>query len=175
VRRSHSIAFKEEDMARRKRARADAEAGSASTNLASAVTQSAGAWLEGQAELLHEVNAMTQAWLQRRRETIAEMRQSIEEMRNSRELADLLRIQQEWLTGSLRRVASDFEAWATLGSNMWQRSMLRFTEAGQSAAHDVRRTSDSAVSGSSEAMLSTAGSKPRGQRARQVAEARDGD
>lgn len=153
-------------MANGKRARADAEARRASADLAPAVTRSAGAWLDSQADLLHEVDAMTQAWVQRRREAIDAVRQSIEDMRNSRELADMLRIQQEWLTGSLRRVASDLEAWATLAGTMWQRTMLRFTEAGQSTAEEVRRPNDSVASGSGEApTLSTAGSKPRGRRA----------
>jgi len=151
-------------MATRKHAGGDAEIGQASTDLAPAATQSAEAWLDSHAELLHEVDAMTQAWVQRRRETIDAVRHSMEEMRKSRELADLLRIQQEWVSGSLRRVASDLEALTALAGTMWRRTMLRFTESGQRTATKMQSASEPILSGSGEApMLSTAGSKPRGR------------
>lgn len=150
-------------MAARKHARADAEAGPASTDLASAATRSAEAWLDGNAELLREVDTMTREWVERRRETIDAARQSVNEMQKSRELADLLRIQQEWFTGSLRRVASDLDACVALAGLMWTRIMLHFTGAAQSSVEDVRRAGGPVVSASENAsMLSTAGSKPRG-------------
>jgi hypothetical protein len=165
-RRSQPIAFKEEEMAHGKRARADAETERSSTNLAPAVTRAAEVWLDSQAGLIHEVDAVTQGWVQRRREMIAALQQSIEDLRNSRQPVDLLRIQQEWFTGSLRCVAADLEAWTTLGRTIWQGTMVGLTEAGQSAAEEVRRAGDSIANDAAEApMLSTAGSKPRGRRA----------
>jgi hypothetical protein len=162
-RRSQPIAFKEEEMANGKRTRADAETGQTGADPASAMTRSAEAWLESQADLLHEVDALTHAWVQRRRETIEEMRQSIEEMRNSREPTDMLRIQQEWLTGSLRRVASDRHGprWQELcGRRLCCGSLKRV-----GAVRRRRSASGSNASGSGEAsVLSTAGSKPRGRR-----------
>jgi hypothetical protein len=160
------MAIKEEEMANGKRARGDANAARARADPAPAATRRAGAWFDSQADMLHEVDAVTQAWVQRRREMIEALQQSIAEMRNSHELADMLRIQQAWFIGSLRRVASDLEAWAGLAGTMWQRTVLRFTEAGRSTAEDVGRAGDSIASGSREAqVLSTAGSKPRGRRA----------
>lgn len=163
LRRSQSIAFKEEDMTIRKQVRADAEPGSASTDPAAVARRSAEAWLDSNAELLQEVDTMTHEWARRRRETIDAVRQSLEDVRDSRELTDLLRIQQEWFTGSLRRIASDLDAWLTLVERMWRRTMLRFPDLGQSA-ENVQRSGDVVASASGEAaLLSTAGSKPRGR------------
>jgi len=135
-----------------------------SMDLATAVSRNAEAWLDGQSDLLHEVDTMTQGWLQRRRETIDAMWQSMEEMRKSNP-AEILRIQQEWLTGSLRGVVSDLEAWIAFAATTWRRTMLRFEEA-EAPARDVEHASESIVDSGEVPMLSTAGSKPRGRAGR---------
>lgn len=132
-----------------------------SMDLATAVSRNAEAWLDGQSDLLHEVDTMTQGWLQRRRETIDAMWQSMEEMRKSNP-AEILRIQQEWLTSSLRGVVSDLEAWIAFAATTWRRTMLRFEEA-EAPARDVEHASESIVDSGEVPMLSTAGSKPRGR------------
>jgi hypothetical protein len=133
------------------------------TDLASTVSRGAEAWRDGHADLLHEVDTMTQAWIEQRREMIDFMWQSMEDMRNSRRAADIFRIQQEWFGDFLRQIAADLEAWGALTGNMWRRTMLRFPEARQSPEDDAQPTREPVASDSGEpSMLSAAGSKPRG-------------
>ena len=130
-------------------------------DMASAATWGAEVWLDSQADLLHEVDSITQGWLERRRETIDAMWQSMEEMRNSNP-TEILRIQQEWITTSLRRVVSDLEAWIALAATTWRRTMLRFEE-GENTRKQVEPADESIVDSGEVPMLSTAGSKPRGR------------
>jgi hypothetical protein len=163
-------------MTTRKHARVDAEAAPASTDLASAARREAEAWLDSNAELLREVDVMTRDWVERRRESVDAARQSMEELRTSREITDLMRIQQEWLTGSLRRVASDLDACIALAGLVWQQVIRRLSGAAQSAVADVRSGGDALVGASGDpSMLSTAGEKPRGHLRGRPPKAQDAD
>ena len=77
-------------------------------NLTAAVTTGSEAWIEGQARLLERFDEIARGWTQRRREALEATRHSLEEMRGCRDVADLLRIQQDWVSGSMQRLASDF-------------------------------------------------------------------
>jgi len=150
--RSQFIDLREEYMPDSSRTYAGGGAGRASTE-PRAVGPNVGRWLDRQANMLQTVEALTHGWFERRRQAIEALWESWAEMRDSRSLEDILRIQHGFLTTSLRRVGSDVEAWTALTGTLWQRVMLPYSEA-FSAAEKVRSASQAA-------MLGTAGSKPR--------------
>ena len=60
-------------------------------------------WFATHAELLANVDALTHAWLNRRRAGVDAMREAIQQMTECRDPAEMLHIQQDWLSGALRR------------------------------------------------------------------------
>ena len=67
-------------------------------------------WFATHAELLADVDALTHAWLNRRREGVDSMREAIQQMTECQDPAEMLGIQQEWLSGALRRTSEDITA-----------------------------------------------------------------
>jgi hypothetical protein len=67
--------------------------------------------------------------VQRRRDALDAARQSIAELQESRDVTDLLRVQQEWLAGSLHRVTSDLESLARIALDFSQRPIRIFVDA----------------------------------------------
>src|SRR5258708_15531622 len=120
--------------------------------LVSAMTTGGDAWIEGQAELLEHVDQLSKRWLQNRREAIDATRQSFADMQRARDLADLMRVQQEWLSGSLQRLGSDFEALTSISLTYSRRAMMWLGETVQAAQASGPRGERSA--------LSTAGAQP---------------
>jgi hypothetical protein len=108
-------------------------------------------WMEGQAELLTQVDQMSKRWLEGQRQALDATRQSLAEMQRCRDVADVMRVQQEWLAG--QRFAYDFEALSTIALDNSRRAMMWAGEAAKETGVQVRR--------SEQEMLSTAGSKPR--------------
>jgi Phasin protein len=99
------------------------DAGRAAAPAASPVASGGEAWIETQSELLDRIDAMAKGWVQRRREALDAARQSLGELNEFRDPSDLLRIQQEWLSGSLQRVASDLESLTRIALDFSQRPM----------------------------------------------------
>jgi hypothetical protein len=143
-------------MAQRRRPLADtspmAESEQAMGSLSSAVTTGSEALIDTQAELLERFDEISRGWLQRRREALEATRHSFEEMRACRNVTDMLRIQQDWVSGSLQRVASDFEVMTAMFLSYPRRAMTRFGDTVRSLGEDARSASESA--------LSAAGAKP---------------
>lgn len=129
-----------------------AEAAETTKKVVSAIATGGDAWMEGQAELLEQVDQMSQRWMQRQREAIDAARQSIAEMQRARDLADVMRVQQEWLAGTWQRLASDFQALTSLALQYQRRAMMWAGEAAETAGEQVRR--------GEHAVLSAAGAKP---------------
>ncbi len=129
-----------------------AEAAETTNKVVSAMATGGDAWMEGQAELLDQVDQMSQRWMQSQREAIDAARQSIAEMQRARDLADVMRVQQEWLAGTWQRLASDFQALTSLALQYQRRTMMWAGEAAETAGEQVRR--------GEHAMLSAAGAKP---------------
>jgi len=73
-------------------------------------SQHAELWFATQAGLLADVDALTHAWLHRRREGLEAMRQALEQMMQCQEPTEMLLIQQEWLAGAFRRATDDIAA-----------------------------------------------------------------
>jgi hypothetical protein len=88
------------------------------------------ALLDAQADLLRGVETATAAWLHRRQEAIAETYRLLARMRDSHDVLDIWKAQQDWATGALQRLAADMSSYPSLIANAGQR-------AGEAAQHGV--------------------------------------
>jgi hypothetical protein len=80
--------------------------------VATSVLREAEAWTSAQWELLSGMGALWTDWLQRQRETIDASSRSFQQIVESRDLADIAHIQQQWLADTARRGASDINTLA---------------------------------------------------------------
>src|SRR5216684_5960553 len=78
-----------------------------SSPLGEIFARNANLWFKTHAEMLANVDALTHAWLTRRREGVDSMREAIQHMTECRDPAEMLSIQQDWLSGALRRASDD--------------------------------------------------------------------
>jgi hypothetical protein len=109
-------------------------------------------WFTSHAELLANVDALTHAWLDRRREGVNAMREAIQQMTECQHPAEMLQIQQEWLSGAVRRTADDIAALNDGISSMTKKTTTEFERA-------ARRITEPLHSAGEE-MLKAAGNKP---------------
>ncbi len=79
---------------------------------AAAVARQAETWASAQCELLSGVEAMWIGWMQRRREALDASTRSLTQICESRDLGDILQIQQQWFADTVQRTASDLSAFA---------------------------------------------------------------
>src|SRR5437667_10302079 len=91
--------------------------------------QNANLWFATQAELLANVDALTHAWLSRRREGVDAMREAIQQMTDCKDPAEMLHIQQDWLSGALRRASEDIAALNDGIASMTQKASSEFEKA----------------------------------------------
>jgi Phasin protein len=129
------------------------DSGAATDAMASLFEKGAQAWLGAHQEAIAGMQAIMSDWLERRREAIDASRRTIEQMSGCRDVAELLRIQQEWLGDSLRRSAADFEAINDRVAAAARRTTGRFEETLRTVTDASRRAN--------EAMLEAAGNKPQ--------------
>jgi len=80
--------------------------------VAAEVLREAEAWTSAQCELLSGMGAIWTDWLRRQREAIDASAQSVQQMFECRNPADLAQIQQGWLAGTAKRSVSDISALA---------------------------------------------------------------
>lgn len=120
--------------------------------VASAMARCGEVLVEGQAELLDEVDQAAQRWMENRRAAIDAMRQAISEMQQMRDFSDILRVQQEWWAGAWQRFNTDFQALASLATHYQRRAMMWGGEVAQATEEQMER--GEAV------MLRAAGDKP---------------
>jgi arginine decarboxylase-like protein len=84
--------------------------------------RSADQWFATQAALLADVDALTHAWLHRRRESVDATQQAIQQMTGCQHPGEMLHIQQEWLAGVFRRATEDIGAFNTGISSIAKRA-----------------------------------------------------
>jgi hypothetical protein len=114
-------------------------------------------WFTTHAELLANVDALTHAWVSRRREGIGAMREAIQQMTESQDPAEMLRIQQDWLSGAFRRASQDIAALNEGVVSMTQKATTDFEKAARKVAEPLHAVG--------EEMLKAAGNKPHKDRA----------
>ena len=74
-----------------------------------------GLWVESQAKAFERFDDVARRWLDRRREALDATRQSLDEMRGSSDLGECMRIQSDWVFGSMRRLIADFGELSGIG------------------------------------------------------------
>jgi len=94
-------------------------------------------WFAKQAELLANVDALTNAWLDRRREGVDSMRAAIQQMTECRDPAEMLHIQQDWLSGALRRASDDVTMLNERITSMTQKATTDFEKAARKVAEPL--------------------------------------
>jgi hypothetical protein len=104
-----------------------------SNPMAEIFARSADQWFATQAALLADVDALTHAWLHRRREGIDAMQQAIQQMTGCQHPVDMLQVQQEWLSGVFRRVTEDIAAFNSSISSITKRATTDL----ERAAHEI--------------------------------------
>jgi Phasin protein len=109
-------------------------------------------WFTSHAELLANVDALTHAWLNRRREGVDAMREAIQQMTECQDPAEMLQIQQEWLSGAVRRTADDIAALNDGISSMTKKATTEFERAAGRVTEPLHPAG--------EEMLKAAGNKP---------------
>lgn len=129
-----------------------ADARESTRKVASAMASGGDAWMEGHAELLEQIDQMQRRCMQSQREAIEAARQSIAELQQARDLADVMRVQQDWLAGTWQRFATDVQALTSLALHYQRRTLNWAGEAAETAGEQLRR--------GEHAMLSAAGAKP---------------
>ncbi|MGO8919211.1 MAG: phasin family protein [Stellaceae bacterium] len=113
-----------------------------SNPVAEMVARNADQWLATQAALLADVDALTHAWLHRRREGVDAMQQAIQQMTGCRDPGEMLRIQQEWLSGMFRRATEDIAAFNTSISSITIRATTDLERAAREITEPVRAVSE---------------------------------
>src|ERR1700722_5755632 len=86
-------------------------------------TRSADQWFATQSALLADVDALTHAWLHRRRESVDAMQQAIQQTTGCQDPGEMLHIQQEWVSGAFRRANEDVAAFNTSISSITKRAV----------------------------------------------------
>jgi anthranilate phosphoribosyltransferase len=114
-------------------------------------------WFTTHAELLANVDALTHGWLNRRREGVDAMREAIQQMTECQDPAEMLRIQQGWLSGAVRRAGQDIAALNDGIATMTQKATTDFEKAARKVAEPLNA--------GGEEMLKAAGNKPHKDRA----------
>ncbi len=118
----------------------------------SVVPKAADLWIEAQTRLFERVDEVARRWLDRRREALDATRQSMDEMRRSNDIAELVRIQQEWVLGAVHRLTADVAELTGAALTFAQISAARIGRASEGMAYDLERAGQES--------LSAAGSKP---------------
>jgi hypothetical protein len=118
----------------------------------SAATRPSELWIESQARMFEEFDEIVRRWLDRRREALDAARQSFEDLRNDNSIGGLMRVHQEWVIGSMNRLAVDIAELGGAVLNISQAAASRITEATERAGRDSEHARQE--------LMSVAGSKP---------------
>ena len=110
-------------------------------------------WFATHAELLANVDALTHAWLNRRREGVDSMREAIQQMTECRDPAEMLSIQQDWLSGAFRRASEDVAMLNERIATVTQKATTDFEKAARNVVAPLYAVG--------EEMRQAAGNKPR--------------
>jgi hypothetical protein len=95
-------------------------------------------WFATQAALLADVDALTHAWLHRRREGVDATQQAIQQITGCQHPGEMLQIQQEWLSGVFRRATEDIAAFNTSISSIAQRATTELEKAAREIAEPIQ-------------------------------------
>jgi hypothetical protein len=109
-----------------------------SNPVAGIFARNADQWFATQAALLADVDALTHAWLHRRRETVDATQQAIQQMTGCQHPGEILHIQQEWLSGVFRRATEDIAAFNASISSIAQRATTDLEKAAREITEPIQ-------------------------------------
>jgi hypothetical protein len=109
-----------------------------SSPLAEIFSRSADQWFATQAALLADVDALTHAWLHRRRASVDATQQAIRQMGGCHNPGEMLHIHQEWLSGVFSRVTEDIAAFNASISSIAQRATTDLERAAREITEPIR-------------------------------------
>jgi hypothetical protein len=90
--------------------------------MAEIFARGAGQWFATQTALLADVDALTHAWLHRRRESVDATQQAIQQITGCHHPGEMLHIQQEWLSGMFHLATEDIAAFNASISSIAKRA-----------------------------------------------------
>ncbi len=105
---------------------AAAQQKSASALFASVLNSGADPLLKAQADLLVSAETTVTDWLRRRQEAVAETQNLVSRLRTSSDPAELLKAQQEWVSGAFRRLSADAAAYQSATQHIVDRARTWF-------------------------------------------------
>lgn len=94
-------------------------------------------WFTTQAELLADVDALTHAWLNRRRKGVDAMRHAFAQMSRCQDPAEMLRVQHEWFSSALQRAMDDIAELNDSIASMTKRATGSFEAAARNAGEPL--------------------------------------
>jgi len=109
-----------------------------SNPVAEIFARSADQWFATQAALLADVDALTHAWLHRRRASVDATQQAIQQMAGCQNPGEMLHIHQEWLSGVFSRVTEDIAAFNTSISLIAQRATTDLERAAREITEPIQ-------------------------------------
>lgn len=115
-------------------------------HMQSAASTAGAFWLESQTRTLDHIDDVMSRW-------IDAARQSLEEMRECSTIGELVRVQQEWIVGSMRRTATDMAQFGKMTMDIAQRATSQIERTTARAADEAEQASQE--------FASAAGSKPQ--------------
>jgi hypothetical protein len=95
--------------------------------------------VESQARIFDHFDEVARRWLDRRRGALDATRQSLEEMRGTDNVSELMRIQQEWVIGSMQRFGADMAELGTAAFNLAQTAASQVNRAAEGSRRDLER------------------------------------
>ena len=137
------------------RARAEREASRGYEQSEAAARKGMELLVSNQTMLFNQLNEMGKRWLDRRREDIDAAQQSLDEIGECESWSDMLRIQQQWMLGSFRRMANDFSELASGALSFSREAASRLESTTEAVSKDIEHAGRETVSA-----FSAAGSKP---------------
>ena len=108
--------------------------------------RTASEWIDAQAELFDQFDQVASQWLERRREALDATRRSIEQMRSCEQVGDFLRVQHEWVEGSMRRLTEDLTEFAKVAFAVPQVAASRFGQAAGTMGRGLSKAQDDLLS-----------------------------
>jgi hypothetical protein len=96
--------------------------------------------LKAQADILSSVETTVTDWLHRRQEAVAETQNLVARLSTSSDPAELLKLQQEWVSGAIRRLSADAAAYQTATQQLVERARGWFPQATEIADNIAANT-----------------------------------
>jgi len=113
--------------------------------IGSVLNSSADPLLKAQADLLESVESTVTDWLHRRHEAVVDTQKLVARLRTINDPAEMLKAQQDWVTGAFRRLAADAAAAQSATLELVERSRGWIQQEVETAAESVAAAADEVV------------------------------